>query len=281
MKIEDKIKDIFVKGVESMASLVKVILMSRRPSAAMPAKGDTLIVMGNGPSLRDAIDNHAAALAEHPLLSVNFAPLTPEFFALRPQIHVLADGLFFEKEKKGNVEQMWQALERVEWPMTLYIPAQRRGCAEIQRLPAAVEVKYFNLTPAGGWKRLTRFLYDRGLAMPRPRNVLIPAIMSAIREGYRSLLLVGADHSWSKTLWVTDNNCVVSVQPHFYEDNEKERERVESLYKGIRLHQIYESFAIAFRSYFQVKDYADRRGVEIKNATPGSFIDAFPRTKLS
>ena len=87
-------------------------------------------------------------------------------------------------------------------------------------------------------------------------------------------------HSWSKSLWVTDNNRVVTVQPHFYEDNEKERERVESLYKDIRIHQIYESFSIAFRSYFAVKDFADSEGVEILNATPGSFIDAFPRTRL-
>ena len=64
------------------------------------------------------------------------------------------------------------------------------------------------------------------------------------------------------------------------EDNEKERERVESLYKDIRIHQIYESFSIAFRSYFAVKDFADSEGVEILNATPGSFIDAFPRTRL-
>ena len=125
-----------------------------------------------------------------------------------------------------------------------------------------------------------KFLYGRGLAMPRPRNVLVPSLMTAIREGYSRILLTGADHSWSKTLWVTDNNRVVSVQPHFYRDNEKERDRVESLYKDIHLHQIYESFSIAFRSYFAVKDYADSCGVEILNATPGSFIDAFPRTQL-
>lgn len=280
MKCIDNIKNNLVSAVDSVASLVKVALLSRRPSPASPSKCGALIVMGNGPSLRDAIDNHGDVLSSHPLLSVNFAPLTPEFFMLRPRMHVLADGLFFEDSKKGNVEQMWESLARVDWQMILYIPAQRRGCRETKALPANVSVKYFNLTPASGWKWLTRFLYNSGLAMPRPRNVLIPSIMSAIREGYRRIVLVGADHSWSKTLWVTDNNRVVSVQPHFYRDNEKERDRVESLYKDIHLHQIYESFAIAFRSYFAVLDYAGSLGVEILNATPGSFIDAFPRIGL-
>lgn len=281
MSVLDKIKAGVMQCADSMASLLKVALMSRRPSAAVKPAAGTLIVMGNGPSLREAIDNDRRVLDEYPLLSVNFSPITPDFFSLRPEIHVLADGVFFNPESNENVAKMWDALKRVDWNMTLYVPAKYRRFMKIQNLPSNVIIKYFNLTPASGWKWLTRFLYGRGLAMPRPRNVLIPAIMSGIREGYGRIVLIGADHSWSKTLWVTDSNLVVSVQPHFYKDNEKERERVESLYKGIRLHQIYESFSIAFRSYFAVKEYADSRGVEILNATPGSFIDAFPRISLA
>lgn len=276
----DKIKSALGVFADSAASVLKVILMSGKPSAASSEKKGTLIVMGNGPSLRDAIDNHSDALLANDLLSVNFAPLTQDFFSLKPKMHLLADGLFFQTEKQGNVEEMWLALRRVDWKMTLYVPVKQRKSKDLMDLPESVEVKYFNLTPASGWKWLMKFLYGRGLAMPRPRNVLVPSLITAIREGYSRILLTGADHSWSKTLWVTDNNRVVSVQPHFYRDNEKERDRVESLYKDIRLHQIYESFSIAFRSYFAVKDYADSRGVEILNATPGSFIDAFPRTQL-
>ncbi len=280
MKKTDGIKCAVGVFADSMASLLKVALMSRKPSAASSKEGATIIIMGNGPSLRDAIDNHGDALAANDLFSVNFAPLTQDFFNLKPDIHLLADGLFFQTERQGNVEEMWSALRRVGWDMILYVPAQQRKSRDLKTLPKNIEVRYFNLTPASGWKWLMRLLYGAGLAMPRPRNVLVPSLMTAIREGYSRILLTGADHSWSKTLWVTDNNRVVSVQPHFYRDNEKERDRVESLYKDIHLHQIYESFAIAFRSYFAVREYADSRGVEILNATPGSFIDAFPRTNL-
>ncbi len=280
MKKIDRIKSVVTAFSDSLASLVKVVLMSRCPSPSRNRGDATLIVMGNGPSLRDAIDNHRGVLAAHDLLSVNFAPLTSDFFDLKPAMHLIADGLFFQKEKPGNVEEMWEALRRVDWNMVVYVPAQKKSFAELQSLPANVEVRYFNLTPASGWKWIVHKLYGAGLAMPRPRNVLVPSLMTAIREGYSRIVLTGADHSWSKTLWVTDNNRVVSVQPHFYRDNEKERDRVESLYKDIRLHQIYESFAIAFRSYFAVKEFADSRKVEIINATSGSFIDAFPRMSL-
>lgn len=280
MKRLEKLKAAVSQGMDSAASLLKTAILSRRPSPASAATERTLVVMGNGPSLRDAIDSHSALLRRHSLLSVNFAPLTPDFFALRPDIHLLADGIFFAEPKQGNVAEMWSALAGADWPMLLYIPASHRGCPEIAALPANIGVRYFNLTPASGWKWLVHALFRRGLAMPRPRNVLVPAIMTGIREGFRRIVLVGADHGWSKTLWVNDNNRVITVQPHFYEDNEKERQRVEDLYKDIHIHQIYESFAIAFRSYFAVKDYADSRGVEIVNATPGSFIDAFPRVTL-
>ena len=102
-----------------------------------------------------------------------------------------------------------------------------------------------------------------------------------MREGFRRIVLIGADHNWSKTLWVTDRNCVVSVQPHFYKDDDKELRRAEEIFRNVRLHEVYENYAIAFRSYHNLKAYTDRRGIEILNATPGSFIDAFPRITLS
>lgn len=93
--------------------------------------------------------------------------------------------------------------------------------------------------------------------------------------------MAGADHSWTRTLDVDDSNTVISIQPHFYEDNESEKKRVSHEYKGYRLHQILESLTIAFRSYFAVNDFAQSRGTKIINITPGSMIDAFPRLNLN
>ena len=60
----------------------------------------------------------------------------------------------------------------------------------------------------------------------------------------------------------------------------KELRRAEEIFKNVRLHEVYENYAIAFKSYFYVKAYAECCGVKILNATPGSFIDAFPRLHL-
>lgn len=280
MKTIDKIqKGMGLLGA-TLASLVKIPLMSRRPSPRSRRDKDTIILMGNGPSLRDAMTDHRDVLMSYPRLAVNLSALAPEFRELRPDYYILADIAFFVKEKTGKVPALWEALTAVDWPMTLFLPATARKMPEVRRLPANITVKYYNLTPAEGWRWLMHPVYDLGLAMPRPRNVLIPSIMSSMREGFRRIVLIGADHNWSKTLWVTDRNCVVSVQPHFYKDDDKELRRAEEIFRNVRLHEVYENYAIAFRSYFNVKAYAERRGVEILNATPGSFIDAFPRISL-
>ncbi len=279
--ILNKIQSASGKLGATLASFIKIPIMSRRPSPKSRDRKDTIIIMGNGPSLRDAMEQDRDVLMAYPRLAVNLSALTPDFRDLRPDYYILADIAFFLKEKTGKVPQLWEALRSVDWQMTLFLPATARKMPEVKSLPANITLKFYNLTPAEGFRCVMHPLYDSGLAMPRPRNVLIPSIISSMREGFRKIVLIGADHNWSKTLWVTERNRVVSVQPHFYKDDDAELRRAEEIFKNVHIHDVYENYAIAFRSYFNVKAYADRRGVEILNATPGSFIDAFPRIRLA
>lgn len=279
--ILNKIQSAAGKLGATLASFIKIPIMSRRPSPKSRDRKDTIIIMGNGPSLRDAMEQDRDVLMAYPRLAVNLSALTPDFRDLRPDYYILADIAFFLKEKTGKVPQLWEALRCVDWQMTLFLPATARKMPEVKSLPANITLKFYNLTPAEGFRCVMHPLYDSGLAMPRPRNVLIPSIISSMREGFRKIVLIGADHNWSKTLWVTERNRVVSVQPHFYKDDDAELRRAEEIFKNVHIHDVYENYAIAFRSYFNVKAYADRRGVEILNATPGSFIDAFPRIRLA
>lgn len=104
--------------------------------------------------------------------------------------------------------------------------------------------------------------------------------MVAIKLGYNNIYITGADHSWTRTLSVDDNNRVVSVQPHFYKDNSQEKERVTAVYNNIKLHDIINSFYIAFRAYHYIREYASSHNINIYNSTPDSFIDAFHRAPL-
>lgn len=277
--LQDRISGFVSDLVSTMASFIKTALLSRRAAPEGVARERPVVVLGNGPSLSATLTESPEWLMASDRIAVNFAANAPQFAELHPEWYVLADNHFFSGfHTDANVERLWENLSKVMWPMTLYVPIRHYACAlDFLGQNTMVTVKGFNLTPAEGWKCAVHPLYRRGLAMPRPRNVMIPAIMLAMREGYNTIYLAGADHSWSRTLWVDDKNRVVSVQPHFYKDDSKELDRVAQEYAGYHLHDILHSLTVAFRSYHQIEAYARERGVRIINKTPGSFIDAFDR----
>ena len=267
------------KIFQSAKSIAKFVLQSRPATAGREKpEGERLVIMANGPSLATTIAEHRDLLLSAPTLAVNFAAMTPEFRELRPRYYVLADPYFFaDNSTDANLAKLRAGLKAVDWPMMLLVPV--RFAAAARRLYPGCAMRTFNAVGMEGFAPLVHFLYRKGAGMPRPRNVLIPSIMLGMAMGYREIIITGADHSWMQTLSVTDDNEVVSIQPHFYKDGEDEKARVRHDYRNYRLHQIVESFAVAFKSYHDIAAYAARRGVKIINATPGSFIDAFERKR--
>lgn len=266
----------------TLKGLVKLLLKSRRSTnARMRRSSDSIVIMGNGPSLSDVISHHEDFLTKGDSMAVNFAAIAPEFARLKPASYILADPHFFiAPGEDANVDRLWESLRSVDWKMDLLVPVAERKAAQERVKGSGCNVFTFNFVGIEGFDWLRRIAYSKGWGMPRPRNVMIPAIMTAIVAGYKDIVLVGADHSWMKTLSVNDDNEVVSIQPHFYKEDGREEMRVRHEYRGYKLHQIVESFAIAFKSYNDIADYCAWKGVNVTNATEGSFIDAFPRVRL-
>ncbi|MCM1317929.1 MAG: hypothetical protein NC241_07125 [Bacteroides sp.] len=275
----DKIASFASRLGQTAKSIVKLFTQRRRATITK-ADADTsrpLIILANGPSLNQTIAESLPSLQANPTLAVNFAANAPEFRTLRPRYYVLIDPHFFSATDDPNVTRLWDNLARVDWPMTLIVPARRR-----RLIPASVNIDTLTVNDIAveGFLPLENAAFARGWGMPRPRNVLIPSIMAAIAMGFKEIYLTGADHSWMKTISVDDNNRVVSIQPHFYKDNDKELARVRTDYLHRPLHTILDSFRIAFASYHTIARFAATRGIRIVNSTPGSYIDAFPRAPL-
>ena len=284
----DKLNEFFTALWQSLLSVLKIILSSKLktklPEVAESDSVTGLVILGNGPSLNDTIAHSMSFLRSHHLLAVNFAACAEQFVMLRPRYYVLADPLFFTALSQPNIKKLWHVLnEEVDWRLTLLVPHKFRKTISAEGVTARnphLDVAFYNLTPVEGFKWLENLAFSTGLGMPRPRNVLIPSIMLALGVGYKTIYIAGADHSWTRTLSVDDDNNVVSIQPHFYKDDDREVKRVNTEYMQYPLHQILYSFYIAFRSYFTIARYARHIKATIYNITPGSFIDAFPRLKV-
>ncbi len=271
----DSLSDFLNATGATLKSVAKLVFQTGRPTVSRHPEGSKLIIMGNGPSLSQTIADHSALLMHNPTMAVNFAANTEEFFRLKPRYYILADPHFFESEHE-NVVRLRQNLTRIDWEMTLFIPVKAH--LNIKDAPATLKIERYNPIGIEGYEWFERMAYNSGRGMPRPRNVLIPAIMVGILIGYKEIIITGADHSWTSTLSVDSRNRVVSVQPHFYKESTSEQQRISSVYEGVKLHEIIHSFYVAFKAYHDIECYARKRGVRILNATPGSFIDAFERT---
>lgn len=278
MKVSETLSDIG----RMAKSIVKIAVSSRHTQLRRPstAKGDEIIILANGPSLADTIRDYGEKLATATCMAVNFAANTPQFRSLHPRYYIMADPHFFLRNDDANVKRLYSSFENVDWEMTLIVPRQYSKTIHTLVANRHISISTFNFTGLEGPRWFENFCYGRRLGMPRPRNVLIPALMCAIWLGYDDIRIAGADHSWLRTLWVNDENEVVSVQPHFYKEDKKEETRIRNEYTNYRLHQILYSFYVAFKSYFDVRRFADSRRVKITNITPGSFIDAFERGSL-
>lgn len=267
----------------SLLAAGKMLALSRRTvGTARIAAGDRrLVILANGPSLRRTLAERRDFLGRTTTMCVNFMANAPEFSLIRPDYYVLADPHFFTGLSHENVKTLWDRISRADWPMTLFVPVTRqRRAAELLGKDSAVKLATFNFVGIDAFAWLEKIAFSSGWAMPRPRNVLIPALMIAIRAGFTDIYIAGADHSWLETIRVDDDNHVVSVQPHFYNDSDAEKKRSVTEYKGYHLHDILKSFYIAFNSYHQIARFARSRGVNIYNSTEGSYIDAFPRKKF-
>lgn len=276
----DKISRFFSDLLLSLKSLIKIVLLSRKDTITrVNDNNNTLIVMGNGPSLSNTIDNDFYSLSTNPTLAVNFAANAPEFKKLQPRYYVIADPHFYTSCNNLAVNRLTQNLSSVDWEMTLFLPVKARN-STLAHLNKNIKIEYFNPIGIEGFNWLENIAFSHGWGMPRPRNVLIPAIMIATRLGYKNIFIAGADHSWMQTISVNDNNEVISIQPHFYKDDESEQQRINIEYLKHPLHKIIQSFYIAFSAYHTIQRYAISRGISIYNSTPKSFIDAFPRAPL-
>lgn len=277
--------------VQSLLTLLKVLVLSRRATfrREIVREGDSCIILANGPSLNRSIAEHPDFLAGRDLLAVNLFANTTYFVELKPQMYVINAPELWAKDamqscKDTAREVFTNLVTRTSWRMVLCVPVFARkdkAWREWMATNPNIRVGFYNTTPVEGFGWFNRLLYRTGCGMPRPHNVLVPSLMVTIAAGYKSIFLMGVDHSWLKDLWVTDSNEVLLTQKHFYD--EKTARALPMNKKGVgerRLDEILHKFMLSFRAYFEIDEYAVGRGVRIVNLTPGSYIDAFERQKL-
>ena len=283
----------FSNLIESVLSLIKVLIRSRW-GVQLPARQQTRCsVLGNGPSLNDSLANHLDFLLETELIVVNGFALTDYFTRLRPANYIIADpnAFAFHNATTGreDLHQILVALVgQVNWPMRLFIPDFAKGSYFIQKLEAGnprIELVYYNPTIVRGFKNFRYWLYAANLGMPQAQTVIVTALFLMINRKFDQIFLFGADTSWHEQIRISDDNQLLIKQVHFYDKPKdvafmpvySDTQRTQTFTMAsqfLSLHKV-------FRGYEVLREYADFRKVRVLNASSKSYIDALERVVIS
>lgn len=276
MGIFQKLHDSLKLCLETISSLMKVVLLSKRTEKLKDKRNNALLVLGNGPSLKAFMQDHSDFMEGKDLMMVNFSACSDEFVRLKPKYYVMIDPVFFENREYLE-KVLGSIVRKTEWQMLLILPVWARnqpGWKDIVGKNSYVKVVYVNTTPVEGWKNLCWFLYDCRLGMPRPRNVLVACMMQGIWMGYNEIYLAGADHSWMKDLWVDSRNRVRLDDKHYYDEGRNDKVSPHNMFFW------FDSLKVMFKSYMIISEYSKNRNINIINVTEESYIDAFDKLKV-
>ncbi len=280
-------KEFLQKIGESIFALFKVVLLSKfRTKLKYSNRKRDMLVLGNGPSLSALIKDSRDFLNDKDLLCVNFFPVSGLFEQLKPCYYITsAPELWINNVNENYIklrEELFKALgEKTQWPLTLFIPfsARKHDSWKVHIIKNKnITIVYYNDIGVEGFYGLSFWLFKKNLAMPRPHNVIIPAIFLATNIGYKNIYLWGTENNQFLEMSVDqDNNALIS-QKHYYDSQDVKAKIMSKKGSGQRkVHEILYKFMLTFKGYHILNKYALTRKTNIINQTPGSMIDAFER----
>jgi len=278
----------------SLISLIRVILRFRYRNT-VPQRGagsEELVILGNGPSLKNSLAGYPRFFSSRHLMAVNQFVLSEEYVVLKPNYYVLLDIGYFTDKTIPRVREIAEKLidafiRKTDWPLTLLFPHEARGSKMVQRLTESgkpFDFIFFNRTNVDGLRAFRHWSYRNNLGMPKPQNVLVGCLMLGILMKYPLVYVVGADHTWLENIRIGKDNSLISIEKHFYDKDQTGKptvkEHPETL-KKTRLHDYLYDLVRTFSSYHLIRDFSESSGTLVINASEVSYIDAFERKDLS
>ncbi|MCO4292936.1 hypothetical protein NF867_08690 [Solitalea sp. MAHUQ-68] len=281
----------FIKlGFDSVLTIAKVIAKSGFNVKLTPASQARCSILGNGPSLKQSLENHLAFIKSTEMVCVNnfthssyFVQLKPQSYALLDPAFFMYDGVTFVREDIGIT---LTAFSKVDWPMNVFIPMEAKKSAYLSNIfqqNANLKPVYYNYTVIQGFSWFRHWLFKKNLGMQQSQNILAVSIFLSLNRGFKETFVFGADHSWHEQLTVVDNNDLVRKDVHFYDEKEVKATTIIDVVhnQSSRMSDQFMSLSKAFYSYEVLETYAKHLNLKVYNASAKSYIDAFERIRLS
>ncbi|MFA7288390.1 MAG: hypothetical protein WC055_05875 [Melioribacteraceae bacterium] len=243
-------------------------------------------ILGNGPSLNESLSNDLELLKTKELFVLNDFAISKYFEIIKPKYYVLLDPCYWshkvEKEfLDAGILILNTINDKVNWQMYILIPTAAYKSKLYENIFSQnknISIINFNSTSIFGFTQFKYFVFKNYLGMPPLNTVLGASIFIAINMHYNEINLLGAEHSWTKDIFVKEDNLVCLENPHFYDTAEIKYSPIRTAYGNYyTMHELLRDYAKMFEGYHILRRYSENLGIRILNRTKNSFIDAFDR----
>lgn len=297
---------------QNLVTLGKVLLKSKIGLPTYKAPEKSVVIIANGPSARTFINQCSEFGIEKlkntglAFFAVNKFSCQPEFFLLKPKYYLMLDMYFFDFTKsvfdnpalhpiakfkpdfektQRMINETWQALQKVDWPMIFYVPQLYKDSYIVNNLNNPnIQFVTYNYTVIRGNEWFRNKMYQWRLGSPQCENVVNSCIFNALLSGIENIYITGVDHDFHINIMVDENNTIIRTESHFYHDENKKHPLLKQEADGttgkIRLHELFHSLVKVHTGYDETARYAKQINKRIINLTEGGYVDAFERLKL-
>lgn len=239
------------------------ILNKNRPLKGVHA-GQRCFIVANGPSLKA---QDLSLLEGEIVITVNSFFHHPLIRTIAPRYWVIADPVNWEQPDEHLIPRL-EGIQATGLDVKLFMPSQ--AAPVMARLPYGLTIEPHFFAYDYGNYAFSDIDFTRSIP-PFGQTVPIPALMLALYLGCDPIYFLGCDHDWWG--WTRENYHSVDFQ-HFYPDQRKSTEPFQNHYP---FDEIERAVATMRYEYGRLKEFADRKGVRIFNATHGGYFDTFPR----
>lgn len=248
-------------------------------------KSNTIFIFGNGPSIKEQLEEYCDILSSYPCICVNYFVSTEYYEKIKPSIYVLMDPNIFTGIVHDNyiekLELLWKNLfEKTTWNMDIIVPSQFRNHARLKQLKKnlRINVLFCNMLDCSMYlsKKSMFELFNKNKLAAPAQTVINTAIFLAIFWRYKNIILLGADTSWHEEIKVDQKTNILYIDDkHFYDSKTLEKHDLPT-----KLHEEFYYISKALEIYHILNEYANYNSVSVYNASKISWIDAFERKSL-
>lgn len=276
----------FFMSVIYLYKIVTNLKKNRRCVLSRNVKRE-ICVLGSGPSMTESIRQiQNGNRGDIHFFAMNDFAVSDFYTTCKPRYYILLDPCYWTPKEQTNdcdfemrKNTFGKMNSMTNWEMELFIPAEVYKCKYLDNVITNPQIKLRPFNYSNYYPTKTSFYYwilKNNYGVVPVGNVLGGAIYLSINMGYKTIKLVGAEHSWTKDIRVDDDNRVCTIKRHFYGDGTLEP-WLKSNKEPFLMCEILQSLCNHFRGYLYLDWYAKRCNATVYNCTKGSFIDAFTR----